>query len=158
MTKVQKQQFTLRITQANKTGLVVILYEITLAFLEDALEEFEREDWKAYKSSIYKARDCLDELLESLNTRYEPGMLLRSLYHYYKKEITSAAILRNTEKLLPVMDMIRELKDSYEKIAEQDTSAPLMENTQTVYAGLTYGRGCLNENLADQGTDRGFRI
>lgn len=34
----------------------------------------------------------------------------------------------------------------------------VMENVQTVYAGLTYGRNNLNENLADQGINRGFRV
>ena len=58
----------------------------------------------------------------------------------------------------PVVDMLKELKKSYEKVASQDTSAPLMKNTQAVYAGLTYGKGSLNVDLADQGADRGFRI
>ena len=35
MTKECKQQFTLRITQANATQLVVILYEMTLQYLTD---------------------------------------------------------------------------------------------------------------------------
>ena len=34
MTKECKQQFTLRITQANSTQLIVILYEMTLQYLE----------------------------------------------------------------------------------------------------------------------------
>ena len=36
MTKECKQQFTLRITQANKTELIVILYEMLLAYTQDA--------------------------------------------------------------------------------------------------------------------------
>ena len=35
MTKECKQQFTLRITQANSTQLIVILYEMTLQYLAD---------------------------------------------------------------------------------------------------------------------------
>ena len=54
--------------------------------------------------------------------------------------------------------MIQELKESFEQIALQDTSAPIMENTQTVYAGLTYGKDSLNLNLSDQGTNRGFCV
>lgn len=50
------------------------------------------------------------------------------------------------------------LHDAYEKVGEQDTSGPIMENTQTVYAGLTYGKNTLTENLYDQGSNRGFRI
>ena len=37
MTKELKQQYTLKITQANKTQLVVILYEMLLIYLEEAV-------------------------------------------------------------------------------------------------------------------------
>ena len=57
-----------------------------------------------------------------------------------------------------VVNMLKELKQSYEQVASQDTSAPLVENAQVVYAGLTYGKGSLNVDLADQSTNRGFRI
>ena len=54
--------------------------------------------------------------------------------------------------------MIQELKKSYEQAVALDDSAPIMQNTQTVYAGLTYGKDSLNINLSDQGTNRGFRV
>ena len=54
--------------------------------------------------------------------------------------------------------MIKELKESYEQIASQDTSAPLMENTQAVYTGFTYGKDSLNVNLTHQSVDRGFCV
>ena len=38
MKKEEKQDFTLRITQANPTQLVVILYEMLLCYLEDAVQ------------------------------------------------------------------------------------------------------------------------
>ena len=31
-----------------------------------------------------------------------------------------------------------------------------MNNSQTVYAGLTYGKNVLTENMADQGANRGM--
>ena len=53
--------------------------------------------------------------------------------------------------------MIKGLHGAYEKLGSMDTSGPVMENVQTVYAGLTYGRNNLVENFTDQGTNRGFR-
>ena len=45
-----------------------------------------------------------------------------------------------------------------EKISSEDTSAPIMENAQTIYAGLTYGKGSLNETyLNAQDYNRGFK-
>ena len=158
MTREKKQEFTLRITQANKTGLVVILYDMTLTFLEDAVMEFDKGNIMEYKRNIDGAKKCLDELLASLHLGYDISESLRGLYYFYKRELTSGAVQQKKEFLLPVIEMIKELKESYEKVASQDSSLPLMKNTQTVYAGLTYGKRSLNVNLADQGINRGFRV
>ena len=158
MKKEKKQEFTLRITRANKSQMIVILYDMVLVYLEDSLEAFKKKDYKEYRWNIERAEDCLDELLNSLHMEYEIAGILRGLYFFYKRELTTAAIQERQEKILPVMQMIRELKESYEQIASQDTSAPIMQNTQEVYAGLTYGKDSLNVNLSDQGTNRGFCV
>ncbi len=154
----KKQEFTLRITKANKTQLIVILYDMILVYLQDALQELEKKEYKEYKWNVERAKDCIDELLNSLHYEYEIAGILRSLYFFYKRELSTAAIHYDEEKVLQVAKMIGELKESYEQIAAQDTSAPIMENTQKVYAGLTYGKDSLNVNLSDQGSNRGFCI
>lgn len=158
MRKEKKQEFTLKITRANKTQLVVILYDMVLVYLEDSLEAFERKDYKEYKWNIERAKDCIDELLNSLHMEYEIAGILKGLYFFYKRELTTAAVQNKKELVLPVIQMIQELKESYEQVSAQDTSAPIMENTQTVYAGLTYGKNSLNIDLSDQGAERGFRV
>ena len=89
---------------------------------------------------------------------YEIAGILKGLYFFYKRELTTAAVQQKKEKVLPVMQMIQELKESYEQVSAQDTSAPIMENAQAVYAGLTYGKTSLHVDLSDQGTHRGFRV
>ena len=158
MKKEIKQEFILRITRANKTQLVVILYDMVLVYLQDSLEDFENKDYKEYKWNIERAKDCIDELLNSLHPEYEVAVVLKSLYYFYKRELTTAAVQNKKEMVLPVIQMIKELKASYEQVSAEDTSAPIMQNTQTVYAGLTYGKGSLNINLSDQGSSRGFRV
>lgn len=158
MKKEKKQEFTLRITRANKTEMIVILYDMVLTYLEDSLEAFGKEDFKEYKWNIERAKDCIDELLHSLHMEFEIAGILKGLYFFYKRELSTAAVQRKKELVLPVMHMIQELKESYAQVAAQDTSAPIMENTQAVYAGLTYGKTSLNVELSDQGTNRGFRV
>ena len=48
-----------------------------------------------------------------------------------------------------IRKVIAPLCDAYRQIQDQDTSGPVMNNSQTVYAGLTYGRNQLTENMAD---------
>lgn len=158
MKKDKKQEFTLRIAQANKTQMVVILYDMVLVYLQDSLEAFDKKDYKEYKWNIERAKECIDELLNSLHMEYEIAGILKGLYFFYKRELTTAAVQQKKEKVLPVMQMLQELKESYEQVSAQDTSAPIMENAQAVYAGLTYGKTSLHVDLSDQGTHRGFRV
>lgn len=157
MTKELKQQYTLKITQANKTQLVVILYEMLLIYIEEARLAHEKEDREGFREGIRKSRGCLKELMASLHFEYEPAMNLLQLYLYANRELARADIRNRTEELDHVKMVMTKLHEAYEKISMQDTSGPIMENAQTVYAGLTYGKNTLTENLSDQGSSRGFR-
>ncbi len=157
MTKELKQQFTLKITQANKSQLVVILYEMLLAYLEEARQAHEKGDRNGFREGIRKSRGCLNELMASLHFEYEPAMNLLQLYLYANRELARADIRNSAEALEHVAKIMNKLHDAYEEISRQDTSDSVMSNTQAVYAGLTYGKNTLTESLAYQGGERGFR-
>ncbi len=158
MTKELKQEYTLRITQANKTQLIVILYEMTITYLEEAGKAYDEGNEGGFKDSIKKARGCIRELMDSLHFEYEPSRNLLQLYVFANQELTRASVRKSKKELDHVKGMMEKLHEAYEKIAETDTSGPVMANTQTVYAGLTYGKNSLVENLANQGSERGFRV
>lgn len=157
MTKELKQEYTLKITQANKTELITILYEMLLIYTEDAKKACAKADRMEFREAVRKARGCVDELLASLNFDYSLAMNFLQLYLYVNRELARAEIRNAEEPLDNVIKVISGLHKAYEKLDKMDTSGPVMENVQTVYAGLTYGKNILNENLADQGADRGFR-
>lgn len=157
MTKELKQQFTLKITQANKSQLVVILYEMLLAYLEEAREAYEKDDRINFREGIRKSRGCLNELMASLHFEYEPAMNLLQLYLYANRELARADIRNSTKEIEQVEKIMKKLHGAYEEISRQDSSDSVMSNTQTVYAGLTYGKNTLTESLAYQGSERGFR-
>lgn len=158
MTKELKQQYTLRITQANKTELIVILYDMMLSYIDEAKEAHEREDRAAFHDAVRKIRGCNQELLASLHLEYEPAMNLLSLYLYVNRELARADIRLDMVCLEHVSLVISGLREAYAVLAGQDKSGAVMQNTQTVYAGLTYGKGELTENMADQGSNRGFLV
>lgn len=158
MTRELKQEFTLRITQANKTQLITILYEMALLYVEEAEEALNAEDKAAFKSAIRKIRGCMNELTSSLHLEYELAQNLLQLYLYVNRELVKASSHFEKENLEHVRMVLRELHKSYQEIESQDTSGPVMGNTQTVYAGLTYGRNTLTENITDPGMNRGFCV
>lgn len=157
MTREHKQQFTLRITQANKTELIVILYEIVLGYMEDAEVALEAGNITEFREALRKVRSCFGELIASLNLDYELAARLLSLYLYCNRELIKADARKEKEPLMHIRSVVSKLLEAYRELAGQDTSGPVMQNSQTVYAGLTYGKNSLSENLADQGANRGFR-
>lgn len=157
MTRELKQQYTLKITQANKSQLVVILYEMLLAYVDEAEQAHKKEDRDGFKSSVRKARGCLNELTASLHLEYELARNLLQLYLYANRQLAVAEGRNRVEELSNVKTVMVKLCDAYKQVSRQDTTGPIMANTQTVYAGLTYGKNTLTENLTDQGSNRGFR-
>ena len=157
MTNECKQQFTLRISQANKTEMIVILYEMLLTYTQDAKNALKEGKIQEFRDFNKKGRACLEELIASLNLEYEVAVRMLSLYLYCNRELSKADIRKDAEPVEHVEMVIGKLHKAYEELAKQDESGPVMQNSQTVYTGLTYGRNCLSENLADQGVDSGFR-
>ena len=54
--------------------------------------------------------------------------------------------------------MIKNLHDSYESVADSDESEPVMKNTQSVVAGMTYGKNQILEESTQDISNRGYRI
>ena len=158
MTKELKQEYTLRITQANKTQLITILYDMTLLYLAEAKEALEEDRKKDFKMAIRKIQGCIGELVDSLHTEYDLAKQLFQLYRYIYRELAKANAHYSQENLDHVVFVIEKLRDAYAQIEGLDTSGPVMGNTQTIYAGLTYGRSDLNESIAGAESNRGFCV
>ncbi len=158
MDNEKKQQFVLRISNANKTEMIVILYDMYLTYSEDAREALKAGDEKAFRQNIVKTRNVLNELMDSLNFEYEEAGFYLSLYIYITKLLVKADIHSEPEKLEEAEKLISRLRDMYKELVKQDTSGPVMKNTQTVYAGITYGKNDINVNVDDGSSSRGFLV
>ena len=157
MTKDQIQEYTLRITKANRSQLIVIVYELALLYLDTAIKAFDENDHEGFKNNASYAGKCVGDLLEALDFNYEPSYPLMRIYVYVSKEISLAPIKKDKEGLVVARRLLAKLKKSFDDIAAGDDSAPLMSNTQEVYAGLTYGKGSLNESV-ESASNRGFCV
>jgi len=158
MTRELKQEYTLRITQANKTQLITILYEMALLYVDEAEDALDVDNKAEFKNAVRKIRGCVDELTASLHLEYELAQNLLQLYLYVNSELVKASAHYGKENLEHIRLVIGQLHQAYRKIEGQDTSGPVMGNTQSVYAGLTYGRNTLTENISDSAANRGFCV
>lgn len=158
MKKEQKQDFTRRISQCNKGGMIVIIYDIIFAYFDDAKEAYEKKDREAFKTAVRKADKGIAELMQSLDFSYGLAKELYPLYAFCRQELAAGMYQYRMDGLEHAEDILRRLYDSFEKVAAQDTSAPIMQNTQQVYAGYTYGRDNLTENCQEFDRSRGFLV
>ena len=158
MTNVEKQDFTLRISQANPTQMVVILYEMLLCYVKDGKTALEQGNDTDLQAAVRRARGCVGELMNSLNLQYEPAPALLGLYGFCIRKLAAAERGKRVLPLEEIERIVIPLKDAYGQIAGQNSAGPVMGNSQTVYAGLTYGRNSLTENMTDQGANRGMYV
>jgi flagellar protein FliS len=100
----------------------------------------------------------LDELSKSLDFTYKLSGNLFSLYVFCKRQIARTVYENRLEGLEEAEKILRRLYTAFEEAARQDRSAPIMQNTQQVYAGMTYARGELNESYIDLDNQRGFFV
>lgn len=153
------QQFAYRVTQANRTELVVITYEALLAEIASARIAFEENDLIVYEKDLKNAQRFLGEIMRSLDYQYTIAKDLLSIYLYINKSLIAAIIKKNPESLEDIDKVIEKLLEAYKEVSKQDNSGPVMVNTEQVYAGLTYAKGSLNEVYINQNiSKRGFTV
>lgn len=156
MTRDEIQDFTLRITHANSTQMIVVLYDIILTYTKDAKENMAKEEKAALKNSVSNLRNCFKELMNSVDTSYELGHNLLKLYVFCQGEITRAVTSSQPEHFDNITNVISGLRESYSQISALDYSEPIMGNTEKVYAGLTYNPYGQSESMVEASSSRGY--
>ena len=158
MTQEQIQAYTYRVSQANPCELVVIMYDIILDDVKNARLAKTAGNNKQYQADLTHAVKFVNELMDALDFSQSVSFRLMSLYIYVSKMLAKARVSGNCDSLNDVEMVIEKLRAGFDGIKNQDTSGPVMRNVQQVYAGLTYGRGTLNETyLNAQDYNRGFK-
>lgn len=158
MTQEQIRTYTLRVSQASPRELVVIMYDIILDDIKNAREAKAFHNEKQYQADLTHAYRFLNELMESLDFSVGISYQLMSLYIYVNKMLARARVSGNIEPLNDVEMVIEKLRAGFDGIKDQDKTGAVMQNVQQVYAGLTYGKGKLNESYFNlQDYNRGFK-
>ncbi len=157
MTQEVKGAFTRRIAQANRSEIIVILYEIFFTYMDEARTALSGdEDHEAANEALRRASEVLEHLKNALDFKYELAGQLFPLYVFAQKQIARAMYLADAKRLAEIEDLMRPLQEAFVEVAAKDGTATVMKNTEKVVAGYTYGRGDVNEAMADYDRSRGF--
>ena len=158
MEQEKLNDYTVRITQANPTGLVVITYEIIEDSLQAAKEAHSKKEYILFEKELKRVQKLFHELVGSLDFRYRLSFELLELYRFCGRCVVDAIYQKKTEELLTVSHVVSKLHEAFLEVSRQDTGESVMKNTQTLYAGLTYGKYSLNEvSLETNPAGRGFK-
>lgn len=157
MTKQELKDYGLKVTQASRTGLIIIMYEIAEKYLADACRCHGLGDTEGFRFNIRKGRAFINELSAVLDMKYPVSRNLFAIYNFMSNSLVRADIRADISETERIIGMLAKLKAAFTEAGKTDDSGPMMENTQQVYAGLTYSRSSLNENMYSD-SNRGYTV
>lgn len=172
--------YSYRISQASPAELVVIMYDMAIEYLNDGIAALEKNAHKEnagkeiqrdcaesvtqdaveeFRKNLKYAKRVIDRLAADLDMQYEVSEELLKLYRIMDRYIVKASAEKDMRLIVTVCGMLSKLRNSFYEISREDKSGPIMQNTQQVYAGLTYSNaGNSNEYSKDPVNNRGFMV
>ena len=146
MTAEEMNVYKMRITQAGIGELTVIMLEMEMQWIREALESYTAGDTETYISNIEKAQATQVELMNGLNLDNEVSKDVYAVYIFFNKQLINSKLKKKPQDLDRILTMLEKYHESFRAIADTDDAGPVMDQSEKVYAGLTYGSGGLVEN------------
>lgn len=146
MTSEEINIYKMRITQAGIGELTVIMLEMEMQWIREALEAYAMDDIDTFISDVEKAQATQVELMNGLNLDNEVSKDVYSVYVFFNKQLINSKLKKAPQDLDRILVMLDKYHGSFKEIANTDGGTPVMDQSEKVYAGLTYGSGGLVEN------------
>ena len=119
------------VSTVDQRKLILMLYSGAIKFLNIAIDKMELEDNYESHRNLIRGKSIIAELLASLNID-EGGEIARNLqriYTYMFNELIEANLENDRERILRVIDLLKELRLGWEEMKSTAT-APRDENPE----------------------------
>lgn len=146
MTKEQMNAYKMRITQAGIGEFCVIMFEMEIQWIEEALSAYETDNREVFVSCVTKAQSVQVELMNIMNVENDAGYDVYSIFAFINKELIRAKLKGQPLELARCKGMLEKLHHSFIEVAKTDDGGALIKGSEKVYAGLTYGATGLVES------------
>ncbi|MDD6070278.1 MAG: flagellar protein FliS [Clostridiales bacterium] len=146
MTTEEMNGYKLRITQAGIAELTVIMLEMEMQWIQEAVSSYDAGNTEEFLDCVSKAQGTQVELMNVLNMENPVAVDMFSVFAYINKLLIQSKIKREPQELSRCREMLGKFHESFQKIADTDKAGPVMEQSEKVYAGLTYGTHGLVES------------
>jgi len=154
MDEALKKEFQNRIVSADRKELLLIHLEMILTEMRLAEQEMT-ENEEQFRRSIGLTMEMIKKLAESLDFSYEISHVLLRAYQQVNADLIEAKRKKTLASLTRAKQMMEQLKGAFASL-ELPVDTSVVQNGETIYAGLTYGRNNqLNESVDYQ--KRGFQ-
>jgi flagellar protein FliS len=157
MDSIKIKDFQNRIVNANKKELLLINYELIFLAIDEGVAAIDKKDMAEFERHILRARQLLRELTDTLDFKFDISKALISLYIFVNGQLIKGTVSHKKEPVLVAKKILNNLYQGWQEIKD-DGNEPIIENGQKVYAGLTYGKGQLNETVELNAQSRGYQV
>ena len=112
-----KQYLKMRIESSSPIGLVVILYDGAIKYLNRAMEEHALKHHMGFVDHVVKAQNILRELRDSLDMNVDDiAPQLRALYSYMLKRLIVSTVEKEFAPAEEVLKMLESLRNTWDKV------------------------------------------
>ena len=107
------------ITTQSRGGLVVMLYDGAIRFLNQAIAALAAGDIAAKGTNVARAMDIINELdcVLDMDAGGEIARNLRGLYDFMRKHLQAAHLTNDGEKMKEVASLLSELNEGWKAIS-----------------------------------------
>lgn len=152
-----KEDFVAKITNASPLELIIINFEIIISYVNESKNYIETKN-KKFDFNVQKARQFLLELRSSLNMNVEISYELMSLYNFVDSQLAKYLFNENIKIADDCINILNNILAGFKQIENKHLdNQSLMENTQQIFAGLTYNKNGALEEFVDTDNNRGFK-
>lgn len=128
------------VTTASQGELIVLLYEGAVSRLTAAVSLFDLDDKlpvkniEAFSEYVLKTQEIITELQVSLDLDKGGDIAknLMSLYVYFNQELMNANINKSRAKVQFVLDMLKQLTESWKQAASSTANTPVTKVQQAL--------------------------
>jgi flagellar protein FliS len=124
MANAYERYKTQEVTTASPMGLIVMLYNGCIKRLKLARMAIEKKDFQEANNSLKRAEDIIEELMSSLDLKYQISANLLSLYTFMYEEIVRINVSKDAAKIEPLLKIIITLRDTWVKVEKEYKPAP----------------------------------
>lgn len=139
------------VANASRGQLLCITYELLLEKIDLA----KQKEGQARDIEAKKAIDIVQMLVGDLDFNIDISKDLFRIYVYVQSLLIGS---KEIDKLDEAYKLIEKIYLGFKEACKnEETSQPSIQNAEMIYAGMTYGKGSLNE-VSLENNRRGFEV